>query len=84
MPLDGASSLIVTRHDELHLWLGRASEALGRTRGTKVVLQVPVGGGAPGTSRRLREAGFSEVRRCTRGVSRTAMGDTAASLPAPW
>eukprot|EP00966_Prymnesium_polylepis_P065790 1526528-Prymnesium_polylepis.1 len=60
MPLDGASSLIVTRHDELRLWLDRASGALGRTRGTRVVLQVPAGGAVPGTSRRLREAGFSE------------------------
>ena len=84
MPLDGASSLIVTRHDELRVWLDRARGALGRTRGTRVVLQVPVGGAVPGTSRRLREAGFSEVRRCTRGVARTAVGDTAASLPAPW
>jgi hypothetical protein len=49
-----------------------------------VVLQVPAGGGSPGTSRRLREAGFSEVRRCTRGAAKTAAGDTAARLPAPW
>ena len=81
---DGLSSLVVTRHEDLPFWIGKAKAALEQTPGTRLVLQIPAGGAAPGTSRRLREAGFREVRRSSRGEARLAMGESPAVLPSPW
>ena len=82
--LDGLSTLIVTRHVDLTSWLEEACLSLTRTPGTRVVLQIPAGGAAPGTSRRLRGAGFREVRRNSRGAASLARGETPAALPSPW